>query len=103
MPFLPRKSLKPYEAVTAHELLRRTARRLPKGVAFIEGERRFSYSQIEQYSDKFAAALVQAGVAKGDRVGILTLNCGEFLIAFFGISKAGGVATTINAGYRERE
>lgn len=100
---MPRKSLKPYEAVTAHELLRRTARRIPHGVAFIDGAKRFSYDQIDQYSDRFAAALIAAGVAKGDRVGILTLNCGEFLIAFFGISKAGGVATTINAGYRERE
>ena len=103
MAFLPRKSLKPYEAVTAHELLRRTAQRLPSGVAFIDGDKRFSYSQINQYSDKFASALIAAGVAKGDRVGILTLNCGEFLVAFFGISKAGGVATTINAGYRDRE
>ena len=34
---------------------------------------------------------------------ILAPNCVEFVIAFFGILKAGAVVTTVNSGYRERE
>ena len=34
---------------------------------------------------------------------ILAPNCVEFVIAFFGIVKAGAIVTTVNSGYRERE
>ncbi|MDC0035263.1 AMP-binding protein [Chloroflexi bacterium] len=49
------------------------------------------------------SALKNLGVSKGERVGILAPNCAEFVIAFHGITKSGGVVTTINSGYRERE
>ena len=98
-----RASLAPYESYPVQELLKRTARRLPNKVAVIDGERRFTYRQIDEYSNRLAAALTTHGVAKGDNVGILAPNCAEFEIAFFGILKAGAVATTVNSGYRERE
>ena len=98
-----RASLAPYESHPLQQMLRRTARRLPNKVAVIDGERRYTYRQLDSYSDRFAAALVKQEVTKGDRVGILAPNCVEFEIAFFGIIKAGAVVTTINSGYRERE
>ena len=58
---------------------------------------------ISDYSDRFAGALAGLGVGKGDRVAILAPNCVEFVIAFFGILKAGAAVTTVNSGYRERE
>jgi acyl-CoA synthetase (AMP-forming)/AMP-acid ligase II len=98
-----RPSIAPYEAMPLQELLRRAARRLPDKVAVIDGERRFTYRQLDQYSGRFAAAMKKLGVAQGDRVGILSPNCVEFEIAFYGAVKAGAVASTINSGYRERE
>lgn len=98
-----RASLAPYESHPLQQMLRRTARRLPNKVAVIDGERRYTYRQLDSYSDRFAAALAKQEVTKGDRVGILAPNCVEFEIAFFGIIKAGAVVTTINSGYRERE
>jgi acyl-CoA synthetase (AMP-forming)/AMP-acid ligase II len=84
-------------------VLRRTTSRLPGKTAVIDGDRRYTYKQLDEYSDRFAARLAGLGVAKGDRVGILAPNCAEFVIAFYGIVKAGAVATTVNSGYRERE
>ncbi len=99
----PRASLAPYEPYPLQQLLQRTARRLPKKVAVIDGQRRFTYQQLNTYSDRFASALVKLGVTKGDRVGILAPNCIEFVIAFYGIIKAAAVACTVNSGYHERE
>ena len=85
------------------ELLHYSASRHPRKVAIIDGDRTFTYSQLDEYSDRFAGALVTLGVNKGDFVGILAPNCAEFAIAFYGIAKAGAVATTVNSSYRERE
>ena len=98
-----RQSRAPYESYPLGEILRRTAARLPNKTAIIDGGRRYTYRELDAYSDRFAAALARLGVAKGDRVGIFSPNCAEFEIAFFGIVRVGAVATTINSGYLERE
>ena len=99
----PRASLAPYESYPLQQVLQRTAHRLPNKVAVIDGERRFTYRQLDQHSDRFAAALAGLGVEKGDRVGLLMPNCAEFVIGFYGTIKAGAVACTVNSSYRERE
>jgi acyl-CoA synthetase (AMP-forming)/AMP-acid ligase II len=98
-----RASLASYESYPFQRVLQRTADRLPDKVAVIDGERRFTYRDLDGHSSRLAAALASLGVAKGDRVGLLAPNCAEFVIAFYGILKVGAVATTINSGYRERE
>ena len=99
----PRPSLAPYPRFPVQEILRRTAARLPGKTAVIDGERRFTFRELEEYSDRLAFALASAGVRGKERVALLAPNCAEFLIAFYGILKAGAVVTTINSGYRERE
>ena len=98
-----RPSLAPYPPFPVQEILRRTAERLPEKTAVIDGERRFTFRQLDEYSSRLGAALATAGVREGDRVAILAPNCAEFVIAFYGILKAGAIVTTLNAGYRERE
>jgi long-chain acyl-CoA synthetase len=84
-------------------MLRRSAARQPRKVAIIDGNRRLTYRQFDEYTDRFAAALASIGVARGDRVGILAPNCIDFEVAFYGVAKSGAVATTVNSAYRERE
>lgn len=98
-----RQSLAPYPVHPLQDILTNTARRLPHKTAIIDSEHKYTYQQLNMYSDRFAAALALLGVSKGEHIGLLTPNCVEFEIAFFGILKAGAVATTINSGYRERE
>ncbi len=99
----PRPSLAPYPENPVQDLLRRSADRLPDKTAIIDGERAFTYRQLEDMSDRFGASLASSGLAVGDRVGVFAPNCVEFAIAFFGILKAGGIATTVNSAYTERE
>lgn len=98
-----RRSLAPYPSFPLQDILTNAARQHGAKTAVIDGQQTFTYAQLHEYSDRFAAALAAQGVAKGDRVGLLAPNCVEFVIAFYGIMKAGAVATTINSGYRERE
>ena len=62
-----------------------------------------SYRALESQSDAFAAALLALGVRPGDRVALLLPNCPQFLVAQFGIWKAGGVVVALNPIYSERE
>ena len=98
-----RASRFPYPVRPIQDILSRAARELPGKVAVIDGDRRFTYRELDDYSSRFAAALAALGVAKGDRVGIMAPNCTEFEIAFFGIVRAGAVATTLNSAYQQRE
>ena len=62
-----------------------------------------SYGVLETQSDAFAAAVASLGVRPGDRVALLLPNCPQFMIAQFGVWKAGGVVVALNPIYSERE
>jgi acyl-CoA synthetase (AMP-forming)/AMP-acid ligase II len=98
-----RSSLKPYGVHPVQQYLVDAANKWPTKIAVIDGDRRFTFGELNAHSDRFAAALVDMGVKKGDRVGLIAPNCAEFEIAFYGVLKTGGTVTTINSGYRERE
>ena len=99
----PRPSLAPYPEIPVQDLLRRSAERLPDKTAVIDGDRTFTYRQLEEMSGRFAAALASSGTAIGNKIGVFAPNCVEFAIAFFGILKAGAVVSTVNSAYTERE
>ena len=98
-----RPSLEPYGKYPIHDLLTNASVKYGDKVAIIDGDRTYSFSELEKFSSQFSGALKNLGISKGERVGILAPNCAEFVIAFHGITKTGGVVTTINSGYRERE
>jgi long-chain acyl-CoA synthetase len=77
-------------------MLRESARRVPDKTALILGETQVSYAQLDDLSDRVAANLAAAAVAPGDRVGLQLPNIPQFVIAYFGILKAGGVAVPMN-------
>jgi long-chain acyl-CoA synthetase len=58
-----------------------------------------SYKEMNALTDHMAAALVETGVKKGDRVGIFMPNTPQFVIAYYGILKAGGVVVAMNPTY----
>ncbi len=61
--------------------------------------RKISYSELRDHVDKFATALHDLGVKKGDRVALLLLNSPQFIIAYFGALKAGATLTAISPVY----
>ena len=67
------------------------------------GGRAVSYRWLEDHSSILAASLERLGVAPGDRVGLWLKNGLEYILAFYGILKAGGVVVPISTHYRSRE
>jgi len=76
--------------------LRQSARRFGDKVALVAGEARVSYRELDRASDRLAGALVQHGLARGDRVIVYMDNCREAVIAIFAALKAGAVFSPIN-------
>lgn len=75
-----------------HHLLRSAARRFPYRPALNYEGAWLTYRRLNQESNRFANALQQIGLARGDRVLILMPNVPQFVIALFGVFKAGMVA-----------
>jgi long-chain acyl-CoA synthetase len=61
--------------------------------------RKISYRQLRDHVDRFATAMQDLGVKKGDRVALLLLNSPQFIIAYFGAMKAGAILTAISPVY----
>ena len=76
-----------------------SARRYPDRACTIFKGAVISYKEMSTLTDHMAAALVEMGVKKGDRVGIFMPNLPQFVIAYFGILKAGGVVVAVNPTY----
>jgi long-chain acyl-CoA synthetase len=72
-------------------------------IALTQGERKVTYRELLDLTEKMAAALSEAGVKKGDRVGLMLPNCPEYVIGFFGAMRIGAAATQVNPLYIGRE
>ena len=77
-------------------MLRETAATAPDKPAVILDDFRLTYAQLDGASDRAAAGLRAAGLTRGQAVGVMLPNIPQFLIAYFGILKAGGVMVPMN-------
>jgi len=72
-------------------------------VAVIFYGRKISFREIREKVDKFASALHDLGIQKGDVVALLLLNSPEFIIAYYGILKSGAIISPISPVYVSTE
>ena len=77
-------------------LLESACRKFPEKDAVVYGEQRLSYRELEAASRRAADVFRREGVRRGDRVAVMTYNSPGFLIAAFGIWRAGGVLVPVN-------
>jgi long-chain acyl-CoA synthetase len=96
-------TLQPYLNRTLIDVVRETAGLRPNHPALLFKGAKMSYSELDRLSDALAQALIAQGIKKGDRVAVVMPNVPQFVIAEFGIWKAGGVVACINPLYTEYE
>ena len=64
---------------------------------------KWSYQELNEQVDKFAAGLLSLGLQVGDRVGVWAPNCAEWIIAQYATARAGIIQVNINPAYRVHE
>jgi fatty-acyl-CoA synthase len=64
---------------------------------------RYTYGELDAAVDAVARGLVAAGIAAGDRVGIWSPNCAEWVIVQYATAKIGAILVNINPAYRTHE
>ena len=105
-------SITPYPEITLPDFLREAAKNHPNNVALVTSTRlpsvlgslgrlntKLTYAELERASEALAAALVDMGLQKGERVAIVMPNCVAFVVSFFAVLKAGGVVAATNPTY----
>ena len=78
------------------DMFRAGVRRFARQQAIVFDGRVLDFAAVDRISDRVAAALVQRGIRKGDRIGLYCINSDWFPLAYFGILKAGAVVVPIN-------
>ncbi|MFA5120734.1 class I adenylate-forming enzyme family protein [Zavarzinia sp.] len=84
-------------------LFRASVARNPDGDAIRYFGGRITYGELDALTDAFAAALLDRGFARGERVALYLQNVPQFVIGLVGTWKAGGIAVSINPMNRQRE
>jgi len=92
-----------YPTFTLPEMLAHTAAESPEATALIYFGTRVSYAQLQDHVNRVAAGLQALGLQKGDRVALMMPNCPQFVVAFFGTLRAGGIVTATSSMYTARE
>ena len=85
--------------------LARTVAAHPEREALVDvgSGRRWSYRELAEEVDAVALGLLALGVQRGDRVGIWSPNCPEWLFVQYATARIGAVLVTVNPGYRTHE
>ena len=92
-----------YPDLPLGEVLRESARNYPENPAIIYFGGRMTYAELDRLVDRFATAIQDLGVKKGDRVGIFLPNIPQFVIAFYGALRAGAICVACSPLYKGRE
>lgn len=92
-----------YPRIPIYQMLDDSAAKHPNRTCLIFFGRHFTYQQIKTLSDRFVAGIRSLGVKSGDRVGLMLPNSPQFLIAYYGLLKAGSVIVPLNPLYTEHE
>ena len=78
------------------DFLRRAAQLYAGKTAVIDGNVRHTYGELQSRVNQMSHALLGAGIAKGDRVGILSPNSHFFLESFYATSQIGAILVPLN-------
>ncbi|MEL6190575.1 MAG: AMP-binding protein [Bacteroidota bacterium] len=98
-------STEPLLGLTIGDAFDQTVQKYPDHEAIVSRHQnvRMTYAQLRDAVDQCARAFMAIGIKKGDRVGIWSPNCVEWLITQVATSKVGIILVNINPSYRLHE
>ena len=89
--------------ISVPEIFDRTADKYGSKTALIFYGNKISYRKLKELIDRFATALDDLGVIKGQTVALFLLNCPQYVIAYFAALKVGAKVTPISPVYTSKE
>ncbi len=92
-----------YPDITAFHYLDAAAEKYPDKACTIYRDQSITFAEMRRLADGLAGGLANLGVKLGDRVGIILPNIPQFVLAYYGVLKAGGVVVAINPQYKQME
>ncbi len=84
---------------TIHGAFMETAREHSDRIALVDGDRSFSYAELDEWTHAIAARLVDAGVRVGEPVAIVAERSAELVAGMLGVLKAGAAYLPLDASY----
>lgn len=100
---LPKQPHYPFGEIPLTEYLKKRAELTPDKACIIFYGKEVTFRELDDLSTRFASYLKSIGLKKQDRVAVFLPNCPQFLIAFYGILKAGCVHVPVNPMFKEQE
>jgi HIP---CoA ligase len=88
---------------TTTRLLADAASRLGDAEAIVDGDLRMSYTDLDAAVTAAAAAIIGAGLVKGDRVAVWAPNSALWIVAALGLQRAGAVLVPVNTRFLGEE
>src|SRR3989304_2329058 len=95
-------SLSPYPEISPPDAPHKSTSRFPDKIAAVHGSRTATFEELNTRCNRIALDLVALGVQPGQRVALMGQNSIEYIAAFFGILKAGGVIVPFSPAYSAR-
>ena len=92
-----------YPDIAVDTFLRTAARRFPARAGLIYEGTAYTYRELWENAQRFATALTDLGVAKGDVVAMHMPNCPQFAIAYYGLLSIGAIYSPVNPLLSPRE
>jgi len=68
----------------------------PERDCMVFGEKRWTYARTNDRINRLANGLAELGVGKGDRVGIIQVNCNQYIESYFALAKLGAILVPLN-------
>ena len=96
---------RPLLELSIGDLLHRTALRFPDRLAVASRHQgqRLTWAELSQEADAVARGLWSLGIRRGDRVGLWSTNCIEWIVMHMGCARAGAALVNVNPAYRSHE
>ncbi len=86
-----------------YDMLDSAAERFPENICVDFKGRTFTYADIAEQVRSFARGLHEIGIGRGSKVGLFLPNCPQFIVAYYGVMRAGATVVNFNPLYSPRE
>lgn len=87
------------ERASIHELFEAVARKSPRAIAVVHGNRAISYAELDRVASGIAARLRSLGVGSGDYVGVSIERSAELIASELGVLKAGAAYVPVDPSF----